>query len=102
MQVWAVEGIPEVVAGDDIAALILERVQLDDGDIVVISSKIISKAEGRTVEATDREAAITSQTVRVVATRGSTRIVENPLCCCPKTPMPLPGRFRGGWVNASA
>lgn len=92
MQVWAVEGIPEVVAGDDIAALILaavstssttasgiEPVELEDGDIVVVTSKIVSKAEGRSVEAADREAAITSQTVRVVATRGSTRIVENPL-----------------------
>jgi coenzyme F420-0:L-glutamate ligase/coenzyme F420-1:gamma-L-glutamate ligase len=86
MQVWAVEGIPEVVAGDDIAALILAaistgstRTELEDGDIVVVTSKIVSKAEGRSVAAEDREDAITSQTVRVVATRGKTRIVENPL-----------------------
>ena len=79
MQIWAVEGIPEVVAGDDIAALILERATLEDGDIVVVTSKIVSKAEGRSVKAEDREDAITSQTVRVVATRGTTRIVENPL-----------------------
>ena len=79
MHIWAVEGIPEVVAGDDIAALILARAQLEDGDIVVVTSKIVSKAEGRSVKAEDREDAITSQTVRTVATRGSTRIVENPL-----------------------
>ena len=92
MQIWAVEGIPEVVAGDDIAALILagvistdsttagiEPVEIRDGDIVVVTSKIVSKAEGRSVKAEDREDAITSQTVRVVATRGSTRIVENSL-----------------------
>ena len=79
MQIWAVEGIPEVVAGDDIAALILERATLEDGDIVVVTSKIVSKAEGRSVAAADREDAITSQTVRTVAARGSTRIVENPL-----------------------
>jgi coenzyme F420-0:L-glutamate ligase/coenzyme F420-1:gamma-L-glutamate ligase len=87
MQIWAVEGIPEVVAGDDIAALILAGVistgsitgGIEDGDIVVVTSKIVSKAEGRSVKAEDREEAITSQTVRVVATRGSTRIVENPL-----------------------
>ena len=93
MQVWAVEGIPEVVAGDDIAALILaavstgstrtgeriEPVEIRDGDIVVVTSKIVSKAEGRFVTAADREDAISSQTVRVVATRGTTRIVENPL-----------------------
>ena len=79
MQIWAVEGIPEVVAGDDIAAMILEGATLEDGDFVVVTSKIVSKAEGRFVKAEDREDAITSQTVRVVATRGKTRIVENPL-----------------------
>ena len=79
MHIWPVEGIPEVVAGDDIAAMILERTTLEDGDIVVVTSKIVSKAEGRSVAAADREDAITSQTVRTVATRGRTRIVENPL-----------------------
>lgn len=79
IQIFAVEGIPEIVNGDDIAVLINERAQLEDGDVVVVTSKIVSKAEGRSVEAADREDAITSQTVRVVATRGETRIVENPL-----------------------
>ena len=90
MQVWAVEGIPEIVAGDDLAAVIGEAIigdaitgdrsgALQDGDILVVTSKIVSKAEGRQVAATDREDAITSQTVRLVARRGTTRIVENPL-----------------------
>lgn len=55
---------------------------LADGDVVVIASKVVSKAEGRVVRATDRDAVIAEQTVRVVATRahprGVTRIVENP------------------------
>lgn len=55
---------------------------LADGDLVVVASKVVSKAEGRLVAAVDREQAITDQTVRVVATReharGTTRIVENP------------------------
>jgi coenzyme F420-0:L-glutamate ligase/coenzyme F420-1:gamma-L-glutamate ligase len=79
VSIFAVEGIPEVTRGDDIAVMIAERVELQKGDILVVTSKIVSKAEGRSVKATDREDAITSQTVRVVATRGSTRIVENPL-----------------------
>ena len=79
MNIWAVEGLPEIVAGDDLAALIASAVSLEDGDIVAITSKIVSKAEGRLVEAADREDAITSETVRVVATRGNTRIVENRL-----------------------
>lgn len=84
MRVWALEGIPEVVAGDDLAAMIGDR--WDDpqhGDILVITSKVVSKAEGRQVAATGREQAITDETVRVVATRehpaGVTRIVENRL-----------------------
>ena len=52
---------------------------LEDGDILAITSKIVSKAEGRQVVAADREEAITSETVRLVATRGATRIVENRL-----------------------
>lgn len=55
---------------------------LADGDVVAVSSKVVSKAEGRVVRAADRERAISDETVRVVATRvhdrGVTRIVENP------------------------
>ncbi|HEX7835450.1 MAG TPA: coenzyme F420-0:L-glutamate ligase, partial [Pseudolysinimonas sp.] len=89
LEVWGVEGIPEIAAGDDLAAIIGDAVAAlpegdrpRDGDIVAITSKIVSKAEGRQVAADSREDAITEQTVRVVATReharGVTRIVENP------------------------
>jgi coenzyme F420-0:L-glutamate ligase/coenzyme F420-1:gamma-L-glutamate ligase len=83
-QVWAVEGIPEIAAGDDLPAIIADAVgALEDGDIVVVTSKVVSKSEGRQVEAADREDAITAETVRVVATKahpgGITRIVENRL-----------------------
>jgi coenzyme F420-0:L-glutamate ligase/coenzyme F420-1:gamma-L-glutamate ligase len=83
--VFAPDGVPEIVAGDDLAAIIGDLVVgvLQDGDILAVTSKIVSKAEGRQVAAADREAAITEQTVRVVATRerpgGITRIVENRL-----------------------
>jgi coenzyme F420-0:L-glutamate ligase/coenzyme F420-1:gamma-L-glutamate ligase len=49
LRVIPVEGIPEVVEGDDLAALIAERVSLEDRDVVVISQKVVSKAEGRVV-----------------------------------------------------
>ena len=80
MLVWAVEGLPEFRPGDDLAALIgdaldgLQSDGLQDGDILAVTSKIVSKAEGRIVVAEDREDAITAETVRVVATRGATRI----------------------------
>ncbi len=82
---WAPEGVPEIGAGDDLAAVVAAAVgPLEDGDVVVVSSKIVSKAEGRQVVAEDREQAITDETVRVVATRpggggGTVRIVENRL-----------------------
>ncbi len=68
--------LPEITAGADLAGLIAEAAtSLADGDIVVITSKIVSKAEGRVVRAA-REDAIDAETVRVVARRGRTRIAE--------------------------
>ncbi|SIT86864.1 coenzyme F420-0:L-glutamate ligase [Microbacterium sp. RU33B] len=86
LQVWALEGIPEVAPGADLVALIADAAggTLVDGDILIVTSKIVSKAEGRIIEASDREAAIDTETVRVVASRTSesghvTRIVESRL-----------------------
>ena len=72
--------------GDDLAALVATALAgltwpdgatgPSDGDVVVVTSKVVSKAEGRIVAAADREDAITAEAVRVVAQRGSTRIVE--------------------------
>ncbi len=82
---WAPDGVPEIQAGDDLAAIVVAATgRLEAGDVVVVSSKVVSKAEGRQVVADDREQAITDETVRVVAVReqpggGITRIVENRL-----------------------
>jgi len=74
--VTAVAGLPEITAGADLAGLIADAVpDLRNGDILVITSKIVSKAEGRVVRA-DRESAIEAETVRVVASRGQTKIVQ--------------------------
>ena len=76
LTVTPVEGIPEITAGADLAGLIAGAAPgLADGDIVVVTSKIVSKAEGRVVRA-GREDAIDTETVRLVARRGDTRIVE--------------------------
>ncbi len=47
--VFPVTGIPELREGDDLAALIVERVELADLDVVVVAQKAISKIEGRVV-----------------------------------------------------
>ncbi|MEV0604483.1 coenzyme F420-0:L-glutamate ligase [Streptomyces sp. NPDC050315] len=82
-RVWALPGIPEVRPGDDLAKLIAAAATgsgmpgLADGDVLLVTSKIVSKAEDRIVRADDREAAIDREAVRVVARRGTLRIVEN-------------------------
>jgi coenzyme F420-0:L-glutamate ligase / coenzyme F420-1:gamma-L-glutamate ligase len=67
-------GIPEVQADDDVAALVLAAAErccggLEDGDVVVVSSKVVSKSLGLWADSSDRSAAIAGQTVRVVAER---------------------------------
>ncbi len=85
LTVLPVDGIPEISAGDDLARLVGDAVDgvLQDGDILAVTSKVVSKAEGRSIPAVDREDAITAETVREVASRrhpgGVTRIVENRL-----------------------
>ena len=87
VQVIPVTGIGEVRPGDDLGALVAGQLPwLADGDVVVVTSKIVSKAEGRLVavggdDPNAREAlrqkAIKDETVRVVARRGELRIVVN-------------------------
>ncbi len=77
--IWAPDGIGEVGPGADLAALVLHATAtepLRDGDIVVVTSKILSKAEGRLRPAAERETAISAESVRTVARRGPTRIVR--------------------------
>ncbi len=76
VSVLPVTGLPEITTGADLAALVAEAAaDLRDGDIVVITSKIVSKAEGRVVTAS-REQAIEAETARVVARRGPTTIAQ--------------------------
>jgi len=75
ISVTAPEGVPEVRPGDDLADLLLPLVDLSDGDVVVVTSKVVSKAEGRLRRGT-REEALPGETVRVVARRGPTAIVR--------------------------
>jgi coenzyme F420-0:L-glutamate ligase/coenzyme F420-1:gamma-L-glutamate ligase len=49
-------GIPEVREGDDLAALIAEVAEFEDGDVLVVAQKVVSKAEGRVVRLDDVEA----------------------------------------------
>lgn len=79
-------GFPEVREGDDLARLMLTAlqdngIQLIDGDILVVSSKVVSKAMGLRAPSGDQADVVLSQTMRIVAERmtpsGVTRIVES-------------------------
>lgn len=54
-RVFPVTGLPELREGDDLAQLVLERVELQDLDVVVIAQKAVSKVEGRVVRLDDVE-----------------------------------------------
>jgi len=73
LRVIPVEGIPELEAGADLAALIAGSAELEDGDVVVIAQKAVSKSEGRTVRLEDVEP---SDEARRLAGDGDPRQVE--------------------------
>src|SRR5690349_13644468 len=85
LEILPVPGIGEVRPGDDLAGLVIAAAPwLRDGDVLVVTSKVVSKAEGRLVPVPTegpereaaREAALAGETARVVARRGSVRIVQ--------------------------
>lgn len=88
LEILPVLGVPEVTPGDDVAALLSDAAPwLADGDVVVVTSKVFSKAEGRVLEAPSdpeerdafRRRLIAEESVRVLATKGRTWITENRL-----------------------
>ena len=70
-----IHGVREVVEGDDVAGLLARAVDLEDGDILVVTSKVISKAEGQVLPL-KRDEALADETDRTVAWRGQTSIVR--------------------------
>jgi coenzyme F420-0:L-glutamate ligase / coenzyme F420-1:gamma-L-glutamate ligase len=55
VNVLPVTGLPEIREGDDLAGMTAERVELEDGDVLVVAQKVVSKAEGRVVRLEDIE-----------------------------------------------
>ena len=79
LDVRPVTGLPEIEPGADLAGVLgdaLADAGLRDGDVLVVTQKVVSKAEGRLAPAADREAVIASETVRVVAARDDLVIAE--------------------------
>lgn len=81
LSILPVNGMPEVKEGDHIATMLCDRFSFERGDVVVIASKIIAKAEGQTVECdrddvVKRESLITTESRRILRKRGSLLITE--------------------------
>ena len=77
--VLPVEGIPEVSPGDDLGDLVVSACPagtLRDGDVVVVAHKVVSKAEGRVISASDRRSAARAESARVLRQAGEMIVSE--------------------------
>jgi coenzyme F420-0:L-glutamate ligase/coenzyme F420-1:gamma-L-glutamate ligase len=81
LTIFGITGLPEVGAGDDLAAMIAAAAELAPGDVVVVTQKIVSKAEGRVVavdadDADARRDLAEREAVRVLRRRGDLVVTE--------------------------
>ena len=98
-----VRGLPEVREGDDLAALIAAAAKLENGDVVVVAHKVVSKAEGRVVRLAEVEASAQARDLAAdedprrleVILRESARVVRT------RPPLVI-AETRHGFVCASA
>lgn len=109
VSVTAVGGIPEVAEGDDLATVVSDGlrasgIELADGDVIVVSSKIASKARGLVTHDPDKDRVIANETEYVVAERATddrvTRVVRakaGPIMAAAGVDGSNTGE-RGGWL----
>lgn len=84
IQIFPIDGIPEVEPGDDVASLILSAIDASDvrlttGDVLVVTHKIVSKAEGRIIAAGDEtayRAAVEEEARAIIRRRGDLVITQ--------------------------
>lgn len=79
LRIVGLEGLPEIRPGDDLGSLLAHALSdegAEAGDVVAVTQKVISKAEGRLVKGRDRAEVVAEQTVRVVARRDDLVIAE--------------------------
>ena len=79
IRILPVRGLPEVTPGDDLAEMIAGVTELADGDVVVVTQKVVSKAEGRVVDLDPKvghKPLVEAESVRVLRRRGDLVISE--------------------------
>jgi coenzyme F420-0:L-glutamate ligase/coenzyme F420-1:gamma-L-glutamate ligase len=78
IRIIPIEGVPEVAAGDDLGELLFSALpeRLEAGDVIVVTQKVVSKAEGRLIADSDRERAAVDESARVLRRLGQMLISE--------------------------
>lgn len=68
IEIIPIRGVPEIVAGDDLGRMLAERddVAYRDGDVVVVTQKVVSKAEGRFAPLDAKETVVADESVRTL------------------------------------
>jgi coenzyme F420-0:L-glutamate ligase/coenzyme F420-1:gamma-L-glutamate ligase len=74
ISILPVHGLPEIREGDDLAALVTDRIRLEDRDVLVLAQKVVSKAEGRIVRIDTIEAS--AKAVELAADERDPREIE--------------------------
>ncbi|MGZ4354177.1 MAG: coenzyme F420-0:L-glutamate ligase, partial [Gaiellaceae bacterium] len=103
ISVIPVAGLPEVEPGADLAALIAERAQLEDGDVLVVAQKAVSKAEGRVVRLADVDPSDRARELAVDADPRHVQVILDETARIVRSRPPLViSETRHGFVCASA
>jgi coenzyme F420-0:L-glutamate ligase/coenzyme F420-1:gamma-L-glutamate ligase len=103
VSVTPVEGLPEIREGDDLADLIAERAALEDGDVLVVAQKVVSKAEGRVVRLAEVEPSEEAKSIAVGADPRQIEVILREAARIVRVRPPLViAETRHGFVCASA
>jgi coenzyme F420-0:L-glutamate ligase/coenzyme F420-1:gamma-L-glutamate ligase len=81
LTILPVEGLPEIRPGDELASLIAEQATVSPGDVLVVTQKVVSKAEGRLVpvdpdDPLAHKALVRQESVRILRQRGELLVTE--------------------------
>ena len=103
VSITPIEGLPEIREGDDLAALIAERAAFEDGDVLVVAQKVVSKAEGRVVRLAEVEPSEEAKSIAVGADPRQIEVILRETARIVRVRPPLViAETRHGFVCASA
>jgi coenzyme F420-0:L-glutamate ligase / coenzyme F420-1:gamma-L-glutamate ligase len=103
VSITPIESLPEIREGDDLAALIAERAAFEDGDVLVVAQKVVSKAEGRVVRLAEVEPSEEAKRIAIGADPRQIEVILREVARIVRVRPPLViAETRHGFVCASA